>query len=182
MHAESGHTARYDSHPSTICFILKNLIRKTMINYSIYIAGTKPGTKKADIQETKAYGTAQMNERLSFDQFCKHIASHNSPFSKGAIQGILTDAVGCLREQLLAGNRVQLGDLGTFGVELATKGAKTTEEFTTAYIEAVKVNWQPGKQFKNLREEATFQLVASRDSQKEAIENIKNEDTIQGLE
>ena len=153
-----------------------------MINYSIYIAGTKPGTKKADIQETKAYGTAQMNERLSFDQFCKHIASHNSPFSKGAIQGILTDAVCCLREQRLAGNRVQLGDLGTFGVELATKGAKTTEEFTTAYIEAVKVNWQPGKQFKNLREEATFQLVASRDSQKEAIENIKNEDTIQGLE
>ena len=27
-----------------------------MINYSIAIMGTKPGTKKADILETKAYG------------------------------------------------------------------------------------------------------------------------------
>ena len=73
-----------------------------MINYSIYIACKKPGTKKADYNTvgTMAYGSAQMNEKLSFDQFCKHIADHNSPFSKGTIQGILTDAVHCLREQL----------------------------------------------------------------------------------
>ena len=56
-----------------------------MINYSIYIAGSKPGTKKADIKETKAYGTSQIHEALSFDDFCQHIADHNSPFSAGAI-------------------------------------------------------------------------------------------------
>ena len=59
-----------------------------MINYSIYIACKKPGTKKADYNTvgTMAYGSAQMNEKLSFDQFCKHIADHNSPFSKGTIR------------------------------------------------------------------------------------------------
>ena len=83
-----------------------------MINYSIYIACKKPGTKKADYNTvgTMAYGSAQMNEKLSFDQFCKHIAAHNSPFSKGTVKGILTDAVACLREQLLAGNKVSLGE------------------------------------------------------------------------
>ena len=106
-----------------------------MINYSICIMSTKPGTKKADITQTKAYGTAQMNEKLTFDQFCKHIADHNSPFSKGTIKGVLTDAVVCLKEQLLAGNKVNLGDLGDFHVELATKGAKTTEDFNASYIE-----------------------------------------------
>ena len=61
-----------------------------MIHYSIMIMGTKPGTKKADITETKAYGTAQVHEVLDLDAFCKHIADHNSPFSKGTVKGILT--------------------------------------------------------------------------------------------
>ena len=152
------------------------------IKYSIYIASSKPGTKKSDITDTKAYGASQMNEKLSFDAFCKHIADHNSPFSKGTIQGILTDAVACLKEQLLAGNRVVMGDLGTFSVELATKAAKTTDDFNANNIEAVNVNWLPGKPFKNLRDEATFQLVPSRKAQGDAIEVIRNEDTIQGLE
>ena len=37
----------------------------------------------------------------------------------------------CLREQMLAGNRVTLGALGSFGVELACEGAVTTEDYTT---------------------------------------------------
>lgn len=153
-----------------------------MIKYSIAIKGTKPGTKKAQITETKAYGEAQTDEILSLDEFCKHIAEHHSPFSKGTIKGVLSDAVGCLREQLLAGNKVKLGDLGDFHVELATKGAKTTEEFNTSYIENVNVRWTPGKDFKNLRSEAEFQLVPNRKAQNDAIETIKNTDTIQGLE
>ena len=155
-----------------------------MINYSIYIACKKPGTKKADYNTvgTMAYGSAQMNEKLSFDQFCKHIADHNSPFSKGTIKGILTDAVACLREQLLAGNSVNLGDLGSFRNELSCNPAKTTDDFNASYIKAVNVRWTPGKKFENLRSEATFQLVPSRKAQADAIEVIRNEDTIQGLE
>lgn len=153
-----------------------------MINYSICIMGTKPGTKKDAISETKAYGTAQMHESLDLDAFCAHIASHNSPFSKGAIKGVLTDAVACLREQLLAGNRVCMGDLGSFYVELATEGAKTTDDFCTDHIKAVNVRWAPGKEFKNLRGEAQFNLVPARKVVSEAIEAIRNEDTVQGLE
>ena len=153
-----------------------------MINYSIAIMSTTPGTKKEDITETKAYGTAQMNKKVSLDEFCQHISEHNSPFSKGVVMGIITDAVSCLREMMLDGNRVSLGDLGTFGVELACEGAKKTEDFDTSYIKAVNVRWTPGDQFKNLRSDATFQLVPSRSAQADAIDVIKNEQTIQGLE
>ena len=153
-----------------------------MINYSIIIMGTTPGTKKAQITETKAYGTAQVHEILSFDDFCQHIADHNSPFSKGTVKGVLTDAVSCIREQLLAGNKVKLGDLGDFHVELKCKGAVTTEDFSTANIKAVNVRWTPGENFKNLRSDAEFQLVPSRKAQSDSIEVIKNTDTIHGLE
>ena len=153
-----------------------------MINYSIMIMGTKPGTKKADITETKAYGTAQIHEVLSFDAFCKHVADHNSPFSKGTIKGVLVDAVHCIREQLLAGNKVKLGELGDFHVELACEGAVTTEDFTAANIKEVNVRWTPGRDFQDLRDDAEFQLVPSRAAQSDDIKVVKNTETIQGLE
>ncbi len=153
-----------------------------MIKYSLMIMSAKPGTEKEQITHATAYGTAQVHEILSFDQFCKHIADHNSPFSKGTIKGILTDAVSCLKEQLLAGNKVKLGELGDFHVELATEGAVTTEDFTAANIKAVNVRWTAGKEFRDLRQEAEFQLVPSRKLAADAIEVIKNTDTIQGLE
>lgn len=153
-----------------------------MIKYSIVIMGTKPGTPKAQIQETKAYGAAQVNEILDFDAFCQHLADHNSPFSKGSIRGILTDAVACIREQMLAGNKVCLGDLGDFHVELATIGAKNTEDFTVNNIRDVNIRWTPGDKFRHLRQDATFQLVPHRSQQKSAIDVIRNTDTIQGLE
>ena len=153
-----------------------------MIQYSIAIMGTKPGTLKANISETKAYGTAQVHEVLDLDKFSKHIADHNSPFSKGTVKGILTDAVSCLREQMLAGNKVTLGDLGSFYPELQTEGAVTTDDFTAENIKAVNICWLPSKEFKNLRQEAEFQLVPKRKQQADAIEVIKNTDTIQGLE
>ena len=153
-----------------------------MIKYSIAIKGTQPGTLKAQIQETKAYGVAQADEILNLDDFCQHIADHHSPFSKGTIKGVLTDAVACIREQLLAGNKVKLGDLGDFHVELKCKGAVTTEDFNVNNIKAVNVRWTPGDKFKNLRNDAEFQLVPSRKAQDDAIEVIKNTDTIHGLE
>jgi predicted histone-like DNA-binding protein len=153
-----------------------------MINYSIVILSSKPGTPKSQIQETKAYGTAQVHETLNIEKFAKHIADHGCAYDRADITAVLTKAVDCLREQMLAGNKVRLGELGDFHVELATEGAKNTEDFTADNIKAVNVCWTPGKNFRNLRSEAEFQLVASRRMQKEDIDVVKNTETIQGLE
>ena len=154
-----------------------------MINYSIYIGSKKPGTKKTDQHyATVAMGTAQVHDKLSFDQFVAHMAAHNSPFSKGTIRGVITDMIHCIREQLLAGNSVSLGDLGKFHAEINCEPAVTTEDFTSANIKAVNVCWTPGEDFKDMKKDAEFQLVPSRKLAADAIEVIKNTDTIQGLE
>ena len=153
-----------------------------MINYSIVIMSTKPGTKKADIVETKAYGSTQISDKMSLDQLAQHMSDHNSPFSKGVIKGILTDAVSCIRHLLLEGKKVSLGDMGDFYPEIACEGAATPDAFTASNIKKVNVRWTPGKQFKNLRDVASFKLVPNRKAQGEAIEEIKNEETIHGLE
>ena len=153
-----------------------------MINYSIAIMSTKPGTKKADITETKAYGVTQMQDKMDLDGLAQHMSDHNSPFSKGVIKGILTDAVSCNRHLLLEGKKVGLGDMGEFHTEIACEGAATPDAFTASNIKKVNVRWTPGKQFKNLRDVASFKLVPNRKAQGEAIEEIKNEETIHGLE
>lgn len=153
-----------------------------MINYSVAIMSSKPGTKKADIAETKAYGMAQSSETIDVNAFAKHIANHGCVYKKGDIVGLLTLAVSCLRELLLEGKRVRLGDFGDFQARIKSKGAATADAFTAANITAVSVSWLPGKEFQNLRSEATFKLVPSRKAQSDAIEEIKNEETIHGLE
>ena len=89
-----------------------------MINYSIAIMGTKPGTRKAQITETKAYGIAQCTEVIDINEFANHIHNHGYVYGKGDIVGLLTIAVDCLREMMLAGKRVKLGALGDFQLTL----------------------------------------------------------------
>ena len=153
-----------------------------MIQYSIAIMGTKPGTLKANITETKAYGVSQIHESLDLVQFAKHITDHGCAYDRGDVAAVLTKAVDCLREMMLAGNKVTLGELGSFHPELQTEGAVTTDDFTSDNIKAVNVCWRPGKLFQNLRDDATFKLVPKRSQQQDAIEVIKNTDTIHGLE
>ena len=144
--------------------------------------GTKPGTLKANITETKAYGVAQCSEIIDINQFAKHISDHGCVYGRGDIVGVLTMAVSCLRELMLEGHRVKLGDLGDFQPRLQTEGAVTTDDFTAYNIKKVNVGWTPGKPFENLLHDAKFQLVPKRSQQEDAIKVIKNTDTIQGLD
>ena len=47
------------------------------------------------------------------------------------------------------------------------------DKFTAQNITGVKVQWEPGQEFKNLRDDAEFNLVASRSAQAAVIKAIK---------
>ena len=155
-----------------------------MIDYSISVKSSKPGTKKADIQQTKAYGQAQIRKKLTLEEFAAHIREHGCVYDKGDIAAIITKTIRCLREQLLLGNSIVLGDLGTFAPTLRTKGATQAEDFSTANILAVNVKWTKSRVFKGteLRKDAEFNLVGTRSQQSETNKAIKNQETIQGME
>ena len=65
------------------------------------------------------------------------------------------------------------GDLGDFSVLLSSKGAEDPDKFTAQNITDVKVQWEPGQQFKTLRDDAEFNLVASRSAQAAVLKAIK---------
>ena len=79
------------------------------------------------------YPRVVAEETIGLDELADHMASHNTPFSKGAIKGILTDAVVCTKELLLLGKNVKFPDLAIFSIGLKVKeGAPTKEDFSIA--------------------------------------------------
>ena len=87
------------------------------------------------------YPRVVAEETVGLDELAEHMANHNTPFSKGAIKGILTDAVVCTKELLLSGKNVKFPDLAIFSIGLKVKeGAPTKEDFTVGkYIQGLKL-------------------------------------------
>ena len=141
-----------------------------MINYSIAMLGNP--AKKQDPK--KAYGVAQYTEKMTLSEFSEHISNHGSTYDAEDVEAILGKAVKCLREMLLAGKKVELGKLGEFYVTLHGKGTESAKDYNPATcVEKVNVVWDPGKLFENLKEDAAFNFVASRNEQEEAKRKAK---------
>lgn len=121
----------------------------------------------------KAYAVAQAKETLDLDAFAEHITSHGCVYSKGDILAILTIAISCIKEQLLAGNAVRLGDLGKFYISLTSKGADSFDDFNAATnIKKVAMKWQPTQVLKNLKNVALFNRVLSKKDEADAKKEV----------
>ena len=139
--------------------------------------GKNPDPKDLELVKTEkqnAFAISQYTDIMTIEKFAKHITSHGSVYSRADISAILYMAVDCMREMLLEGKKVRLGDLGDFSVLLSSKGAESADKFTAQNITQVKVQWEPGKEFKNLLDDAEFNLVASRSAQAAVLKAIKD--------
>ena len=144
-----------------------------MIEYSVFMMQNPANRDEA----RKAYGKNQVREVWDLNQFCKHIASHNSGYSRGLVKAVLSDMCECLIEQLLNGNKITLGELGSFSTAISCKPAESKEAFTEDNIKEVNINFKPGEDFVNLRSRAQFKLVASRMAQAAVLKAEKKDQT-----
>ena len=138
--------------------------------------GKEPDEADTELVKTevlKAYAIAQYSDVMNIEKFARHISTHGCVYSRADISAILYLAVDCMREQLLEGKKIRLGDLGDFSINLSSKGADTAEKFSSQYITGVNVIWEPGMEFKSLLADAEFNLVASRSAQAALLKAIK---------
>ena len=140
------------------------------------VEGKTPDPKDVALVETVVtnyFATAQYTEVMTIEKFARHIADHGTTYSRADIMAILYMAVDCMREQLLEGKKIRLGELGDFSVALSSKGAETAEKFSSQNIQRVTVCWEPGSEFRNLLADAEFNLVATRSAQAAVLKAIK---------
>ena len=135
----------------------KSKTYRTMINYSI-------------VKRSVNANLIEINQARSRINQAKKEGKTPQPADLAAILYLTVD---CMREQLLEGKKIRLGDLGDFSVSLSSKGVEDPNAFNAQNITGVKVIWEPGAEFKSLRDDAEFNLVASRDAQAAVIKAIK---------
>lgn len=68
----------------------------------------KNNNKKFPGTYGKYYARPAVTATISIDQLAEHMSSHNTPFSAGAVRGILTDMVKCVKELVLSGYSVNI--------------------------------------------------------------------------
>ncbi len=96
-------------------------------------------------EKSSAYGKyfafPVIEETLDLENLAEHMANHNTPFSKGAIKGILTDMVSCIKELLLEGKNVKIADLAIFSLGIKNNGGSETEDdfSVSKHIKGVKL-------------------------------------------
>lgn len=149
-----------------------------MIDYSV---SARPNPQERD-EEPKFYASPQVSETISLEKFCRHISEHNSKYNRADIMAVLTQSVDCLREMLLEGKKIILGDLGSFCIGLNSKGALTADRFNPEiHIKDVHVNWTPGELFDDLKDSAVWNLVANRKAQKALLKAVTSGETTVSL-
>ena len=81
---------------------------------------------------SKAYGKffayPVIEETIDLDDLAGHMSNHNTPYSKGAIKGMLTDMVSCIKELLLEGKNVKIADLAIFSLGIKNNGGAASED------------------------------------------------------
>ena len=145
-----------------------------MLNYSVG-PRINPQDREAD---PKYYASAQCTKVMDMEEFARHISTHGSVYSRADVRAVLTMSVDCLREMLLNGYKIQLGDLGSFYPSLSCTGTLTAAEFNPSiHVKAVNVVWERGTDFLNLKDDAEYNLVAIRSVQKKVLSALKNGET-----
>lgn len=150
-----------------------------MINYSLSERCSIVGDKTSPM---RAYPKAQPLKVMELDELAQHIASHGSKYNRADINAVLIQAVDCLQEQLLAGMKVKLGDLGAFYTSISSEGAESLAAFNPAvHIKALKVIWEPSASFSDLLPKAEFNLVPTRDIVSRVLKAQKAGETVVDL-
>ena len=93
--------------------------------------------KKNNNSQSKGYGKSYaypvIEETVNLDGLAEHMSNHNTPYSKGAIKGMLTDMVVCIKELLLEGKNVKIADLAIFSLGIKNaSGEEDPANFTVA--------------------------------------------------
>ena len=84
----------------------------------------KNNNKKFPGTYGKYYARPAVTATISIDQLAEHMSSHNTPFSAGAVRGILTDMVKCVKELVLSGYSVKIDDLAIFSIGIRPQGGR----------------------------------------------------------
>jgi len=124
------------------------------INYKI-IPRKDPRDQEAP---PKFYGSVNAKGRRNMRYIAKQIAARSS-LNEMDVMSVIEGFLQIIPDTLTDGYSVDLGDFGIMSLTGKSKAAETEEDFNVTYIEGVKVNFRPGRIFKNVLNNAEYTKI-----------------------
>ena len=106
--------------------------------------------------------------KVSFEELCEQ-AAEESALTSADIKACMDRVIRCLARNLMNGNPVDCGDLGSFRINLRSEGSITKEGYDPeTMMRTPNVQYYPGKMLKEYREtKVRFERIDADDDEEE---------------
>ena len=111
------------------------------VNYLLAHMSSEPGNPDAP---KKYYAKAQASGEVTLDEMAEDIA-YATTLTDADVMAAIRAFIKQLNKHLANGKIVRAENLGSFQLQIQSTGADTEEEFTTAHITGVSIQFRPGK-------------------------------------
>lgn len=155
-----------------------NVKKNDMVDYSIAIKSTTPGTPEAEITETKAYAALQYSGHVTTEGMAK-IISAACTVQRADVFAVLNALDKEIFSQLLAGKIVNLGPIGKLYLTMVAKngGAETAEGLiVNKNTYEVGVRLGESDETKESVLDTQWNVVPSRKAQADAVADAKRQE------
>lgn len=132
----------------------------------------KDMSKDAEADDKLYYPQLVSNGRVTFESLCDEVAEQSS-LTSGDIKNCVDRLVNCLARHLQEGRSVDVGDLGSFRINIRSKGAKSIKEYDTeTMMRAPSVQYFIGKKLREMRDTKVHyeRITATEDEEPEEDE------------
>ncbi|UBD77414.1 HU family DNA-binding protein [Parabacteroides goldsteinii] len=114
----------------------------------------------------KYYASVNSNGMMTFQQTCTAISAYSTA-SPGDVKVVMDGLLFVLKEALLRGEVVQLGELGNFQINVGSSGTPTTEEFKASMIRKPRIVFRPSVSLKEILDKVSFERINAGTSGKD---------------
>ncbi|WP_075557938.1 HU family DNA-binding protein [Parabacteroides timonensis] len=115
-------------------------------------------SKDAPAGAQKYYASVNNNGTLPFKQMCQSIAAYSTA-SPGDVKVVLDGLMFFMKDALLRGEIVQMGDVGNFQINVGSRGVATAKEFKAALIRKPRIVFRPGVELKEILDKVSFERI-----------------------
>lgn len=105
--------------------------------------------------EKKFYATISHRERITLKELSEEIADGRT-LTPTDVMAVLISLSRKIPLHLLKGNIVDLGEMGTFTVNISSSGSADEKDFLLAMIRGLNILFRPTKDMKNLLKTASY--------------------------
>ena len=126
----------------------------------------KDMSKDAAEGAQKYYASVNSNGMMTFQQTCTAISAYSTA-SPGDVKVVMDGLLFVLKEALLRGEVVQLGELGNFQINVGSSGTPTTEEFKASMIRKPRIVFRPSVSLKEILDKVSFERINAGTSGKD---------------